>query len=351
MPARHFTVGSGDKIQAGLGANGFAFGPGTLAALGRLNSHTTAASWIGAGAGTSAMWAFFYSNTFLIGLRCDTVTFGNSTTLTDGKWYIVAVTKATGNVAPRAHWFDIATNTWSHENCTGTMNNSSVPTTETTVGFRNGSAGTYDGDIAWVASWDVEHTDAEIERFAAGIMALFAKAAPKCLIMLDQDSTSQKIRDMTGNGADETTRTGTSLASASVPMWTPGGEIYLSRRLPDTTGLTPSSVVHTRALGTLAVKDTLLPGAIVHTRGVGTPNVIHTLLPASITHTRALGSPVVNDKIFPASIVHTRALGAPAVTSPTGGPIVARQWSTGDWRTKMMEAPLVKGQGEVITGG
>jgi hypothetical protein len=123
-------------------------------------------------------------------------------------------------------------------------------------------------------------------------------------------------------------------------------------------GLSPSGLVHTRALGSPLVNPTLAPSGQAHTRAIGSPVVNATAVPSGLSHTRALGDPVVTATLAapqvlrvvqprrvgrtvqvstvvaglvpsaappqptPSGLVHTRALGDPTVTAPAQAVVI-----------------------------
>lgn len=86
------------------------------------------------------------------------------------KWYLIAVSKDTGNVAPRAHIFDFTTGTWTQQACSGSDADSAV-TSETVYAIGGFASGNFNfpGHIAATGSWHSRVlSDGEIQRLAAG---------------------------------------------------------------------------------------------------------------------------------------------------------------------------------------
>lgn len=113
----------------------------------------------------------------------DGQTFGRSdpsaaSTITAGKWYQFAWTKATGSVVPRFHRFDFATATWVHEAGSAAQpdDSTTIPQVGTGYDFGGGSAAYIpDGDFAAVGCWKSRAmTDSEVERLPAGSWERYA---------------------------------------------------------------------------------------------------------------------------------------------------------------------------------
>jgi len=315
--ARTFDDATG-VINLALGNLAFAFGPGTIAAI-TFPTDVSTVNVISVGGTSSVGYRLLISTSGAhLGLSTDAVaTAVGAAAVVTSKWQLLAGTKATGTVAPRLHivYFDGTAPV--HENSAVTEANSTVPTGQAQIGKRQGaSAEFWGGDIHIVAVWDIVLTDAQIENLASGLGAWFAPKQPRGLWILDQDTTTQKVPDLSGGGANETTNTGTSI-STTPGIWTPGGIVLIPTHAAPAapTTLSPGSIVHSRALNTgTTVNPKLVPVSIVHTRSLGSFPVKVSLTTASIVHTRALGSPKVNPSLIPSSIVHTRALGSPTVS-------------------------------------
>lgn len=223
--ARTFTRASSDGITTSIGRLSFNFGPGTAAAIAKKSSDSALMTLISLGSGDDVQWYVSGGNT--IGLwngsaLAEAVTYQAS----DG-WCLVAVTKDTGTVAPRMHKYVYSTNTWTHTNSASTLANSGTPGTGGYIGQKNGGDN-FDGDINIAAVWDTAMTDIQVEALAYDLISWFA-AQPRALWLLDQSSTSMKVNDLSGGGANQSAISGTAVSTASVPVWSPGGPILVSR--------------------------------------------------------------------------------------------------------------------------
>lgn len=216
--------GVDDKITLSLGALGFSFGPGTVAAIVRWVTSGGTDTIFSVGTGSTG-FAFGY-NPASISLEAVVDSSGSTSgqALTSGSWYLVAMTKDTGTVAPRLHRYDYAANTHSHVNGGSTLANT-TPATQAQIGERFSASALYwSGDIAVVGCWNVVLTDAQVEAMAFSLLAWY-QVQPKGLWVLDQASTGMKVNDLTGGGANESSLVGTAVGTTSVPVFSYGHRI------------------------------------------------------------------------------------------------------------------------------
>ena len=238
--ARNFVTANADKVVTALGNTGYVFGPGTLAVICRPTTMPgTSISWaiLSLGASTAARVNLLVvtdaASRKLWGWSKDAsgvATSAIANQITAGNWYVIAVTKDTGTVAPRFHFYDIAANTWIHNNSPNTSANSTAAVTQANIGSTATATVGFDGDIAVGACWDVVLTDVQCEALFGPIQNWYAPAVPKAMWLLDQNDTAINVNDITGGGADQTSLSGTTVSTASVPGWTPheGAMIYVT---------------------------------------------------------------------------------------------------------------------------
>ncbi len=210
MSVRHFTAASSEKITCSLGATNFVMGPGTVAAVFKTPATLVLGNLFSSGATGAVSWAMAIDTAGKPRLATNNtnVTAG-ATALAVSKWYLVAMSKATGTVTPRIHIYDYAAVTWVHENAGGTLADSSTPITRCAIGVgASGAAGFWDGDIAAVAIWNVVLTDTQAEA-----LLLFLPAVSKGLWRLNQDVTTENVLDMSGGGANQSAIVGTSITA------------------------------------------------------------------------------------------------------------------------------------------
>ncbi len=251
--ARRFTGASSDEITTALGNLGFAFGPGTVAVIHRPASLAGSGNnfLLSVGSAWNGKYAVHVQSGVLMLRMGATSRWGTGTTgVGTGEWYMHAVSKDTGTLTPRFHRYRYSTDNHTHEVGSGTLADSPVPTTKADIGFLNVSGETvgqyYDGDIAIMAVWNVVLTDAEVEALAFDMKAWF-QAPPKALWVFDQATTSMLLRDMTGGGANETSKSGTSVSANSVPLWTPGGDVIVAQATPAVVTAEPDIALHLEA--------------------------------------------------------------------------------------------------------
>ncbi len=138
------------------------------------------------------------------------------TITTAESWVFVAIVK-TAAAAPRFHKYVYSTNAWTQDT-TGVTTDHTTPgvTAIPTIGAYVSLANDYEGDAAVVGSWDRALSDSEIMALPHNLLA-WRTAAPKGLWVLDQSVTTQKVPDQSGNGSNENSITGTSIATSSSP--------------------------------------------------------------------------------------------------------------------------------------
>ena len=139
-------------------------------------------------------------------------------TASDG-WALIAFTKAAGTTTPRFHKYVFSTNAWTHEAAATTIADPTTPGTNVRLGGGSGPLGTATSRSR--AAGTPPLTDAQIESLPFSLASWF-QVSPKGLWLLDQQATSQLVLDLSGGGANESSRTGTSVATASVPVFSYG---------------------------------------------------------------------------------------------------------------------------------
>lgn len=225
--------GVDDRIVLSIGALGFAFGPGTMAVILKTDVDGNADVILHVGSSDTVDYRMTKAGTDVLRLRCNSSNVDSAfTILASQGWQLVAITKASGTVAPRLHQYIYGTNAWTHEDSASTLANSSAPGTSAYMGSTAAGGSYWDGDIAAAGVWDVVLTDAQIEALAYGLMPWYA-VQPKGLWLLDQDTTSQKVPDLTGGGANESSLTGTTVGTSAVPIFSYGHDFIRVQRIFD----------------------------------------------------------------------------------------------------------------------
>lgn len=136
-----------------------------------------------------------------------------------GVWVLVAATKASGTAAARLHLYRFDTETWTHENGGAAIGNASENVGgKLVIGQWQGSE-QFVGLYAASAVWNKALTDGEVEALVeVTAISKWKAKGPVGMWMLNQESTSEKVLDFTGNGADESSHSGTEVVAGSPPI-------------------------------------------------------------------------------------------------------------------------------------
>lgn len=222
MTARHFTTASSENITLGLGNLGFTFGPGTVAAVIRLaSSGVTAKEILAVGdpaATTATLMTFFVNSGDRPGIFISSVSdVTTAKVLVASRWYLVAISKATGSVAPVSHTYDYVTGGWVHENCLSVAANMTlINSVKLGCYFSSGTGKEFfNGDIAAAAVWDINMSNAQAETLPndVSLAGWNGLGGLRAMWLLDQNDVTTTVTDLTGGGANETARTGTTVVT------------------------------------------------------------------------------------------------------------------------------------------
>lgn len=319
--------GTNDQITLGIGAlTGFAYG--TLACIFK---RSTDASWdalivlhASGGAGSSRSSIEISDGnrmTWQVGALARNSTF--DVLVADG-WQLLACTKTTGSTTPRFHRYVYSTGTWTHTDATtGSAADNSTPggSGRVVLGEWEGDDD-LGGDLAVAGAWSNRAlSDAEVEHLAFSLAA-WHSTAPTALWVLDQSATSQAVIDLTGNGSNQTSITGTAVATASLPVFSYGHDV-LTPHGHAASGATVTGTANA-ALGALtgtATGTPSVPGTMAATLGAlaATAAAVRTVLGSAVT---ALGRAVGTIAgVRTTSGTAASSLGALAATA-TGEPSV-----------------------------
>lgn len=313
MAVREFD-GTDDELQTATGALD-ALTYGTLAVLvERLSidsTHTVVAPHTsgGTGNGLRTEWTQFND----IALRDSAG--GTSNVGSQGTaniWRLLVWRKDTGDVTPRVSIYDYDTASWQHSNGHATLDDGGAPGVDGTIRFgigQFGGRGHY--RIAAAAYWSNEvHWSADSTGDSAIVSSGLKDAyqswldeSPDGAWKFDQDSVSTAVVDDTGNGADETSLTGTTVITGDDP---PGFDFSL--------GITAT-------VGQVTETDTaraITTGA--QTIAVGQATSTSSAQPISAVETTLLGRPAETDTAQPIGAVETTTVGQ-AATASTAQPI------------------------------
>lgn len=146
----------------------------------------------------------------------DTDDGGNSPTrpYADGIWHIHVVGKAAGSVAAAGSSYPFNTLTWTH----GSFNTLSDGVTTGVTSMQIGTlfSNFLNARIAVVAWWPVLLTTTQRETLSSGVGA-WMTLSPGGLWVLNQAAVTTDVADLTGNGANQIDRVGTTVVTGDDP--------------------------------------------------------------------------------------------------------------------------------------
>ena len=222
MP-RTFTAASSEKVDLALGAGASISGASTLAAIIKPASDGAVKIALCVGSGTNSKIILgLNAGNAVTSQHSGTGRSGTTTVTAADGWALIMVTKATGTATPRFHIYEYGTGAaMVHENGGGTAA-SAAPQTSSAIGYnRQTNANFWDGQIAVAGAWAAAFTDAQCETLPYNLEPWF-QVQPNGLWILDQASTAMLVNDRTGNGANQTAITGTTVSANAVPVWSYG---------------------------------------------------------------------------------------------------------------------------------
>jgi hypothetical protein len=243
--------------------NGVTPGPWTAAILYKrvTDSNTTTANALfcisGSVTNTSNNFnsKFWFLNTSASTGNVGEVAFVDSTNTTNGSvtvvnadgWVVFVVTKASGTATPRFHLRKLTAATTTRGNGAGTLANGSVIASTDRVEFgKDEYFNRSNGLIALAGIWNVALTDAQVDELWANLKTTDWRdnsgGTPLAYWEFNQDSVTTAVVDLSGGGANETARTGTSVVTGDDPPgWTFG--IVDNTTKPATKGLWAKDLV------------------------------------------------------------------------------------------------------------
>lgn len=205
-------------------------------------------------------------------------------------WTLLVVSKAAGSAVTRWHRYIYSTATWTHVNGSGSVADSTVlPGASGVVQFgRLQTVDPMNGLLAVAGGWLRVLSDAEVETLPLALSA-WADLNPDGLWAFNQASTATAVTDLSGNGADQVSTTGTSVSADEPPGfdYSLAGSVTgsLNATVPALTGGMSGTVSASGVSGSLDATLPALAGALTGT--VETPPT-----PPTVTAGRA--RPVVN---------------------------------------------------------
>jgi len=254
-------------------------------------------------------------------------TFGASFTIANDTWYLFVVRKASGTATPTANLYNYSTGAWvGWTNGSGTLDNDATALVEVRLGNAPGGF-PLNGKMGGAVVYNSVLSDTNGETLETSAQNWFA-LSPTAMWRLNQASTATPVTDDTGNGADQTSITGTSVDAVDNPGPTPVFDFNLG-------GLTisPTGIASGEALGTPTITPgavTISPTGIASGEAFGTPTITPgavTIAPTGIASGEAFGTPTITPgpvTVAPTGIASGEAFGTPTITpgavtiSPTG---------------------------------
>lgn len=285
--ARNFA--SVDYIDFSIGAlSGNDGGPCTVAAILKLNGTTGGVLELRESGGTSVCALSSDSGTYYFSTRGGGSFSSILTSATADNWHLVAATKAAGTVNPRGHKYVYDTNTWTHANGGGTVQDhtgTAGASGSVRVGRCFSSAADHlEGEIAAVGVWNRALTDAEIEQLAFSLVG-WLSTAPDALWVLDQSATGQNVPDITGGGANQAALTGTAVSTVSHAVFSYSDAVVASTRQPAAGGTS-------QPLSTALETDTALTLGETKTKAATTATEADTAISVGRVKAKAIGTAV-----------------------------------------------------------
>lgn len=186
-------------------------------------------------------------------------------------WAVIAFSTTSAVESPtwRAHKWVQSTNTWKHEDGPTGINHiwASIAGGTMTVGNDGGDAA--DFDIAAEAFFNSKLTDAELEALVKlGSLEAWKEKSPAMLRLYNQASVTEEVKDLTGNGANQSARTGTTVVAEEPPIpYKAGQSVEVSPPAAVAKASAPSPTVTTTS------SVTVEPPAAVATASAPAPTV------------------------------------------------------------------------------
>jgi hypothetical protein len=204
-------------------------------------------------------------NSFYVTNGTNTPGYGNI--IFAGNWYLMVFTKAEGNVSVRFHRYTYSSGTWFHGDSFA-MPDSVYPVTTRPAAVVGADANSHANiHVAAIGLWRRVLSDAECELLPLQASAWLSlpNGGASALWTFSQSSVSDPVLDLTGNGFNQSSITGTSVSGEISPI---NEGTYLYKR--------PAGITGTPTVGEPTVSVSLVeaePDAISRTSTVGEPEV------------------------------------------------------------------------------
>jgi hypothetical protein len=142
-------------------------------------------------------------------------TAAQSYTATDG-WRMDGFSKADGNVIARGHAFKYSGGGWAHTDYDAVADNTGGGTLQAFLHGEFDAGQPLNGRLAVTGVWQSVLSDAQIEGLTTRL-AEWLELSPTALWAFNQSSVATPVKDLTGNGADETSHLNTSVSTDEPP--------------------------------------------------------------------------------------------------------------------------------------
>ena len=220
MSRQFDTSGGADSITFSVGNAPPDEGPITVGVLAKAFSVAGFTMWMirGTKAGTP-IWGLLTTNNSGPKLFAEN-DFGNGVSglSTGWRWYVM--TKASGNVAPRIHVWDLS-GAWSHTDDSAGVLDGTGPIDVLLLGTAGGGSNGWRGSIAVAAAVDTAMNDAAVEAAftlsAATLLTAVNTSTKKWMVRLNQASTATSVTDDTSGSGDQSAISGTSVDADDPP--------------------------------------------------------------------------------------------------------------------------------------
>lgn len=323
MSRQFDTSGGADYITFNVGNAPSDQGPITIGVLAKASTVAGFTMWMtrGSKAGTP-VYGFLTANNSGPKLFAENdVGNGVAGLSTSWRWYVM--TKASGNVPPRIHVWDLS-GAWTHTDNSANVADGTGPIDALYVGGNGSGSNGWRGSIAVDAAFATQMADLTVEAtFTLSAAALLA-ASPNYMHRFNQASTATPVPDDTGGGATQSAITGTSV-DADDP---PGFSYALGQTIA------PSGLAVPISFGTPTLAnamDAISPTGKAVPIGFGTPTLAWsaTIAPSGLAVPIGFGTPSVSMSVAPNGLAVPIGFGTPTLVSDAPPPPPAH--ATGSW--------------------
>lgn len=133
-------------------------------------------------------------------------------------WMLAVITNEQGGAGLRSHKYLLDSPGWAHTLVNGAGVAAATDTPATSFWVGKGFGSFLDGAVAAIAVWADAWTDGQVEDLTDDFSVAGWKAlTPDAMWVFNQSSTSESVLDRSGNGADQTAITGTTVQTSDLP--------------------------------------------------------------------------------------------------------------------------------------